>query len=149
MVSMHLQGTGLGSTVQVDDELLQVMRGVPSRRFLEDFDPQARTTWFTSLDGPRGAIADASWTTEDDEQAFVELGLVRWQDAYDVRNGFVTIHDPSLVDVCELRSVDRLSAGEMAAQEQAMRDAIFDNSELRKYVDEWLEAQDEDEEDDE
>ena len=140
---MQSQGTALdSSTGLVDGELLQVMRGVPSAEFLEDFNAEASTTWFTSLDGPWpwGAIADASWATEDDEQAFVEIGFVRWQDAHDVCNGFVTIHDPSLVDVCELRPVDRLSAGEMRAQEQAIRD----DSELSKYIDERLDGLDED-----
>jgi hypothetical protein len=103
------------------DQLL-VFRGVPSGLF--PLEGEAASTWFTDW---HAASDDASWVTLDEELALVEIGLVHRDDAQDIRNGFVTIEDPTLVDVRLFDHVMRLSAEEIAAQARAMFDQQDDD----------------------
>jgi hypothetical protein len=126
MTGIDLQPTWMG-----DGEYLRVMRGVPSPSFLRLFNREAETTWFTDR---HAAVEDASWVTDDDELALVEVGVVHRHDAHDVRNGFVTIQDPALVDTWALETVDRLTREEMDAQGRAMLQIIADDPTLEEYV---------------
>jgi len=80
---------------------ITVYRGVPSTSFPELLTD---TTWRTDWEGGE---KEARWVVPEDEQPFMEIGVVDFDAIIDPNwvEGLVTIEDPTTVDVRHLVAV--------------------------------------------